>query len=131
MPGYHTDQDRNLKREKIILSVEGEKRAEKLANEKELQNIDVAYVSNCVRTLETAKYLVEKQNIKVNIDGMEIEVSKGTTLLEISKMFNKKAACLLTVVDSKFRPNDEVTSEDREKKLDNMIRIALNSSLKL
>lgn len=66
--GYHTDQDRNLKREKIILSVEGEKRAEKLANEKELQNIDVAYVSNCVRTLETAKYLVEKQNIKVNID---------------------------------------------------------------
>ena len=29
------------------------------------------------------------ENIKVSINGMEIEVSKGTTLLEISKMFNK------------------------------------------
>lgn len=66
--GYNTVQDINLKREKIILSVEGEKRSEKLANEKELQNIDAVYVSNCVRTLETAKYLVEKQNLKVNID---------------------------------------------------------------
>ena len=28
------------------------------------------------------------ENIKLNIGGMEIEVSKGTTLLEISKMFN-------------------------------------------
>ena len=28
------------------------------------------------------------ENIKVNISGMAIEVSKGTTLLEISKMFN-------------------------------------------
>lgn len=30
------------------------------------------------------------ENIKVNISGMEIEVAKGTTLLEISKMFNTK-----------------------------------------
>ena len=30
------------------------------------------------------------ENIKVNISGMEIEVSKGTTLLEISKMFKNK-----------------------------------------
>ena len=67
--GYNTTQDRNLKREKIILSVTGEKRSEKLANEEELQNIDVVYTSNCVRTLETAKYLVEKQNLKVNIDA--------------------------------------------------------------
>lgn len=29
-------------------------------------------------------------NIKVNISGMEIEVAKGTTLLEISKMFKNK-----------------------------------------
>lgn len=30
------------------------------------------------------------ENIKVNISGMEIEVAKGTSLLEISKMFNTK-----------------------------------------
>ena len=31
-----------------------------------------------------------EENIKINVDGMEIEVIKGTNLLEISKMFNKK-----------------------------------------
>ena len=29
-------------------------------------------------------------NIKVSVSGMEIEVTKGTTLLEISKMFSKE-----------------------------------------
>lgn len=65
---YNTNQNKTIKNEKIILSVEGEKRAEILSNEKELQNIDIAYTSNCVRTLQTAKYLLKKQNLKVNID---------------------------------------------------------------
>ena len=52
-------------------------------------------------------------------------------LFYIAKMLGKKAACLLTVVDSRFKPNVIVTSEEREKKLDNMIKIALNTSLKL
>ena len=52
-------------------------------------------------------------------------------LFYIAKMLNKKAACILTVVDSKFKPETIVTSEEREKKLDNMIKIALNASLKL
>ena len=30
------------------------------------------------------------ENVKVNVKGVEIEVSKGSTLLEISKMFNNK-----------------------------------------
>lgn len=65
---YNTNQNKLLKSEKVILSIEGEKRAEILSNEEELQNIDVVYTSNCVRTLQTAKYLTEKQNLKVNID---------------------------------------------------------------
>ena len=65
---YNTTQDNLIKSEKIILSVTGERRAEKLSNEKELQNIDVVYASNCVRTLQTAKYLMEKQNLKANLD---------------------------------------------------------------
>lgn len=63
---YNTNQNELIKYEKIILSVTGEKRAEILSNEKELQNIDVVYTSNCVRTLQTAKYLLEKQNDTVN-----------------------------------------------------------------
>ena len=30
--------------------------------------MDAIYVSNCVRTLQTAKYIIEKQNLKVKID---------------------------------------------------------------
>lgn len=65
---YKTSQSELIKSEKIVLSVTGEKRAKILSNEQELQNIDVVYTSNCVRTLQTAKYMLEKQNLKVNID---------------------------------------------------------------
>ena len=57
-----------LKSEKIILSPKGEKRAEALATLNELDNLDAVYASNCVRTLSTAKYLLEKQDLDVTID---------------------------------------------------------------
>ncbi len=57
-----------VKNEKDILSVKGEERAKKLANLKELNSIDKVYISKLVRTFETAKYLLEKYNLKANID---------------------------------------------------------------
>ena len=49
-------------------------------------------------------------------------------LFYIAKMLNKKAACLMSVVDSKYIK--EVASvEDREKGLDKMIKLALDSVL--
>ena len=51
-------------------------------------------------------------------------------LFYIANMFNKKAACLLTVVDSRYKAV-VITSEAREKNLNNMIEIALETSLKL
>ena len=65
---YNTTQPRIIREEKIILSSEGEKRAEILSKEQELQNIDILYTSNCVRTLQTAKYMMESQNLKAHID---------------------------------------------------------------
>ena len=65
---YHTSESSLVSNEKIILNVIGEERAKILCNHKELQNIDVVYTSNCVRTLQTAKYLLENQNLKANID---------------------------------------------------------------
>lgn len=65
---YNTNQNDLLKNEKIILSIEGEKRANILSKEKELQDLDIVYSSNCVRALQTAKYVMENQNLKVNID---------------------------------------------------------------
>ena len=65
---YNTNQDKILKNEKIILNVEGERRAELLCSKDELKDIDAVYTSNCVRTLQTAKYLMYNQNLKANID---------------------------------------------------------------
>ena len=65
---YNTTQSSLLKSEKIVLSIEGEKRAKKLSELEELQNIDKVYVSNCVRTLQTSKYLLDKQKLNVTID---------------------------------------------------------------
>ena len=74
---YNTSDSEQIKNEKLILSIEGERRAEILSNEKELQNIDIVYASVLVRTLETAKYLLEKQNLKINLDNRLDERRRG------------------------------------------------------
>ena len=45
------------------------------------------------------------ENIKVNVEGMEIEVAKNTTLLEISKMFNHNGPhkIVLAKVNNRYR----------------------------
>lgn len=65
---YNTIENNIKRSEKIVLSVEGEKRAQKLSELSELKNLDLVYTSNCVRTLQTAKYIIENQNLKVIID---------------------------------------------------------------
>lgn len=51
-------------------------------------------------------------------------------LMYTAKMLNKKAACLISVVDSKHFEN-VATPEERQNALNEMITIALNSILKL
>ena len=65
---YNTTQENIIKEEKIILSSLGEERAKILSEKDELNNIDKVYCSNCVRTIQTAKYLMEKQKLKCTID---------------------------------------------------------------
>lgn len=54
--------------EKGFLSVKGEKKAELLSKNKELQNIDAVYSSNYVRTLATAKYIALENNMVIHVD---------------------------------------------------------------
>ena len=65
---YKTEQGSLLRNEKDILSIEGEERAKILSEEDEFKNIKKIYVSNCVRTLQTAKYMMKKYGIKAVID---------------------------------------------------------------
>ena len=48
------------------------------------------------------------------------------SLFYVAKMLNKNASCLMSVVDSKFI-KEIATPEQRERNLDDMIKIALDS----
>lgn len=79
------DYNRNM-----ILSSVGENRAKELCNIKELNNIDRIFASNSVRAIATAKYLAEKNNIKIELDKRIDERVFGVeTLNELPKDFNK------------------------------------------
>lgn len=53
--------------EKQILSLEGEKIAEKISKKKCFKDIDVLYSSNYVRAISTAKYISYVSNLNINI----------------------------------------------------------------
>lgn len=58
-----------------------------------------------------------------NIKATEME---GFALLHTASILNKKAACLLTISNN-FETNEETSSLEREQKLDNMIKLCLES----
>ena len=65
------------------------------------------------------------KNLKIL--GSEME---SFALFYIAKTLNKKAGCLLTVVDSMFEER-VATAEERQNSLNNMITLALESSLNI
>ena len=62
------NEDSQIANEKIILSVEGEKKAKEISELAELSNIDILWSSNYVRAIATAKYIADKNKIEINID---------------------------------------------------------------
>ena len=56
------------RREKIVLSIEGERRAEKLSKLDIFNNLDIIFSSNYARTIQTAKYLAESKNLVIHVD---------------------------------------------------------------
>ena len=56
-----------IQNEKSSLSIEGEQIAKDKLNKKEFDGIDIIFSSNYVRTIQTAKYLSEKNNAEINV----------------------------------------------------------------
>lgn len=113
---YNTSDSEQIKNEKLILSIEGERRAEILSNEKELQNIDIVYASVLVRTLETAKYLLEKQNLKINLDNRLDERRRGRPNDDIyPDWFTKQ------FLDENFKTVGGESQKDVRKRMDEVI----------
>ena len=66
-PSIKNDDEFQTKNEKQILSVEGEKRAKKLSELEELQDVDVVISSNYVRAIATDKYVANKNDKEIII----------------------------------------------------------------
>ena len=102
---YNTSDSEQIKNEKLILS-----------NEKELQNIDIVYASVLVRTLETAKYLLEKQNLKINLDNRLDERRRGRPNDDIyPDWFTKQ------FLDENFKTVGGESQKDVRKRMDEVI----------
>ena len=77
--------------------------------------------------LEDVNSLINRFPKELNIIGAEME---SFALFYLAKYLGKQASCLLTVVDSICK-KQEISSEDREKSLNNMIKLALESAVKI
>jgi len=95
---------------------------------------DIVLVDNSITNSNYGKYLCNYPNInindkvaKYNVLGVEME---SFALFTNAKLLNKKAATLLMVSDSFIYP-DKLSSLEREQGLDNLITLALETSLKL
>lgn len=102
--------------------------------EETAKEIDIPFVKgNTLCTEIFDKYLPDISKFinrfpkDLNIIACEME---AFALFYIANYFNKHASCLLTVVDS-YYSDEESTSEEREKSLNGMITLALESSIKL
>lgn len=62
------NEESQISNEKIILSVEGEKKAQEISELEESDKIDTLWSSNYVRAIATAKYIAKQNNIEINID---------------------------------------------------------------
>lgn len=84
----NNSENSQIANEKIILSVEGEKKAEALSKIKELSNLNSIWSSTYVRALATAKYIAERNNLEIQISTYLNERKIGN-LDSLSKLKDK------------------------------------------
>lgn len=116
-----------IKNKMSPLSVIGEKKAEKLSELEELNNIDVVWSSEYVRAMSTAKYVAYKNNLKVNIDERLGERVHG----EIPNKFDFDVYKINQLNDVLYKlPNGENQIEVRNRMLECLNQIINNNKNK-
>lgn len=91
------------------------------------------YIGNTICTDMVDFYMTDVNQFLSRIpEGFDPSTAEmeAFSLFYVAKMFNKKAACLMSVVDSLYI-KEIATAEERETGLNNMIKVALDSTLKL
>ena len=94
------------------------------------KNMNLPYINGDIFTSDVFYEKADewlRRRKQFNVLGVEMETFG---LLQTAKICNKSATSILTVSNS-FCFKEELTSEEREKNLNNMIELALKTSLKL
>lgn len=98
------------------------------------KELNIKCISKNVFCSEVFDYYITDINELYNRLPKELNLAvsemESFALFYLAKILNKKAACLLTVVDSHCK-NTQISSEDREKSLKDMIILALETSVKI
>lgn len=126
---YCSKDDCQTKDEKIILSIDGEKKAQKLSKHNELKNIDAIYSSNYVRAICTAKYIAYENDIKINIDERlgERKIGDSKEAEELLKEVTKNYT-VNQLINKKLKTTDgECNLEVRERMLECINEIIENN----
>ncbi|MEG1015929.1 MAG: histidine phosphatase family protein [Bacilli bacterium] len=107
----------------MILSVDGEKNAQKLSRIQELKSYDELYASDSFRAIGTAKYLLD-DNKKIKLDSRINERNLGIKFLnEIPDDFNKKS-----FADKNFRFQNGESLNEVDERFKNFIYEILNKN---
>lgn len=108
----------------MILSVEGEEKAKKLCDIKELKNIKNIYSSNSFRAIGTAKYLSELNNTKIKLDDQINERNLGVKYIsDLPDDYTKHS-----FNDKNFKVHDGETLNDVNSRFNDFIKNILKEN---
>ena len=79
------------------------------------------------RYMSDMNKMIDRLPKEYNISGAEME---AFALFYNAKLLNKKASCILTVVDSYFY-NENISADARQNSLNQMIKLGLESAIRL
>lgn len=115
------DYNRNM-----LLSVEGEKKSESLANNVELTNIDEIYCSDSARAIGTGKYIAERNNLKIKLDSRINERYFGfKTWNEVEDDFTQKS-----FNDKNFKYKNGESLNDLDKRFSSFLKEIIHNENK-
>lgn len=116
--------DLQVQNEKSSLSIEGEQIAQEKLNNKEFENIDVLCSSNYVRTIQTAKYLAEKNNLEINVVSALGERKFGISSWdELPEQFERKQ-----FLDENYKINNGENQKEVRDRMYSIITKILNEN---
>ena len=82
------------------------------------------YTAEIFDVYESIEHLLNKVPKNINLLASEME---AFGIFTVAKFLNKEATCLVSISDSPYKRSEDLSPEERQTALDNMIILALES----